>query len=176
MKRREIIKLAALSAGALLAPSSVTSALTAPSNAHASPGATPAQETLLAELVEVVIPTTNTPGAKAAGVEKFIVRLLRDCHQPEEQARFYKGLADLEADALKTFALPFLQLSTAQRTELLKLCSVRDKAFFLKLKQLTVTGYFTSEIGATQALVYLPIPGRFEGSTPMAPGQRAWAL
>ncbi|RFC45962.1 MAG: Gluconate 2-dehydrogenase subunit 3 [Verrucomicrobia bacterium] len=175
MKRREIIKLAALSAGALLAPGSVTS-LAASSNAHPGPGATPAQETLLAELVEVIIPTTDTPGAKAAGVEKFIVRLLRDCHQPEEQARFYKGLADLEADALKTFALPFLQLSTAQRTELLKLCSVRDKAFFLKLKQLTVTGYFTSEIGATQALVYLPIPGRFEGSTPMAPGQRAWAL
>ncbi|HAK76772.1 MAG TPA: twin-arginine translocation pathway signal, partial [Runella sp.] len=46
----------------------------------------------------------------------------------------------------------------------------------LRMKELTVTGYFTSEIGATKALEYLPIPGRFEGCVPLKPGQKAWAL
>ena len=44
------------------------------------------------------------------------------------------------------------------------------------MRQLTVTGYFTSEIGATQALEYLPIPGKFIGDVPMEPGQKTWAL
>jgi hypothetical protein len=44
------------------------------------------------------------------------------------------------------------------------------------MKQLTVAGYFTSEIGATKALAYLPIPGRFEGEVAMTPGQKTWAL
>jgi hypothetical protein len=44
------------------------------------------------------------------------------------------------------------------------------------MKGLTVTGYFTSEIGATQALEYLPIPGKFEACIPLKPGQKAWAL
>jgi hypothetical protein len=44
------------------------------------------------------------------------------------------------------------------------------------MRALTIAGYFSSEIGATQALEYLPIPGRFEGAVPMQPGQKAWAL
>ena len=44
------------------------------------------------------------------------------------------------------------------------------------MKELTVTGYFTSEIGATQALEYLPVPGKFEGDVPLKPGQKAWAI
>jgi hypothetical protein len=44
------------------------------------------------------------------------------------------------------------------------------------LKQLTVAGYFTSEIGATKALAYLPVPGKFQGETRLQPGQKAWAL
>ena len=51
-----------------------------------------------------------------------------------------------------------------------------NRAFFNEMRQLTVTGYFTSEIGATQALEYLPIPGVFHGDVPMESGQKTWAL
>jgi hypothetical protein len=64
----------------------------------------------------------------------------------------------------------------AQKNEMLKQSTVDNKAFFLMMKGLTVTGYFTSEIGATQALEYLPIPGKFEACIPLKPGQKAWAL
>ena len=48
--------------------------------------------------------------------------------------------------------------------------------FFFMIKELTTTGYFTSEIGATQALEYLPIPGKFDGCMPLSPNQKTWAL
>jgi hypothetical protein len=47
--------------------------------------------------------------------------------------------------------------------------------YFLTLKELTLLGYFTSEAGATKALEYVPVPGRYEGCIDMPPGQKAWA-
>ncbi len=47
--------------------------------------------------------------------------------------------------------------------------------FFHMLKQLTLTGFFTSEVGMTQALRYVKIPGRYDGSFPYKKGDRAFA-
>jgi hypothetical protein len=176
MKRRKAIQLATLSLGAFFSSELAVLAQGQSPLTGASLATTSDQEMILAELADLIIPNTETPGAKAAGVEKFIVRVLRDCHNPQEQKQFYNSLANLEAEGVQTFGLPFLQLNAKQRTELLTRCTVRDKPFFLKLKQLTVTGYFTSEIGASKALAYLPIPGNFIGSVPMEPGQKTWAL
>ena len=176
MKRREAIQLVTLTLGALLSESANTSALGQSVSHSAKIEVTPSLEALLAEVAEVIIPTTDTPGAKAAGVEQFIVRVIRDCHKPEEQKSFYEGLAALDTHAAKRFGSPFVQLTADQKKDVLREFAQRNKPFFLKIKQLTVTGYFTSEIGATKALAYLPIPGRFEGSVPLEPGQKAWAL
>lgn len=134
------------------------------------------QEAFLAEVADIIIPTTDTPGAKAAGTEKFIVRVMRDCYKKEDQEKFYAGLAKLDADSKAKFGKSFVGLDTAQKNEMLKQTTVDNKEFFLRMKELTVTGYFTSEIGATKALEYLPIPGRFEGCVPLKPGQKAWAI
>ena len=48
--------------------------------------------------------------------------------------------------------------------------------FFTILKDLTLTGYFTSEIGCTQALEYVAVPGRYDGCVPLKAGQKAWAI
>jgi hypothetical protein len=137
---------------------------------------TPNQTALLAEVADVIIPTTDTPGAKAAGVEKFIIRVMRDCYRYEEQEQFYAGLKRLEEDCQKRFGKPFAQLDAEQKNTTVKHCADHDRSFFSRIKQLTIAGYFTSEIGATKALEYLPIPGRFEGSVPLKPGQKAWAV
>ena len=176
MKRREAIQLVTLTLGACLTAGDPQTAFAQIAKAGEVPQSNAALEALLAEVADVIIPSTDTPGAKAAGVEKFILRVLRDCTKKEEQTSFYAGLAALEAEGVKTFGVPFAQLTAAQKNETLKEYGLRNKPFFSKLKQLTVTGYFTSEIGATQALAYLPIPGRFEGSVPMEPRQKAWAL
>ena len=133
------------------------------------------QVKLLAEVADVIIPTTDTPGAKAAGVEQFIIRIMRDCYVREEQEKFYAGLAKLDADSRATHGKGFAELDGAKKTEMVRRATETNREFFKLMKQLTVAGYFTSEIGATKALEYLPIPGRFEGDVPMQPGQKAWA-
>ncbi len=52
----------------------------------------------------------------------------------------------------------------------------KDPNFFQLAKELTMLGYFTSEIGCKQALVYTPVPGKWEACTDMKPGQKASAL
>lgn len=145
-------------------------------NTGTSVEVTPDQVKLLAEAADTIIPDTDTPGAKAAGAEQFIVRVLRDCYVWEEQAEFYAGLAKLDAASRSAHGRGFAGLDAAQRKAQMALTAKSDKAFFVRLRELTITGYFTSEIGATKALVYLPIPGRFEGDVPLAPSQKAWAL
>lgn len=133
------------------------------------------QQKLLAEVAEIIIPSTDTPGAKAAGVEQFIIRVMRDCYQREEQEKFYAGLAKLDAESRTSHGKGFAELDEAKKNGMLKKAAENNRAFFKLMKQLTVVGYFTSEIGATKALEYLPIPGRFEGDVPMHPGQKTWA-
>jgi hypothetical protein len=48
--------------------------------------------------------------------------------------------------------------------------------FFKLVKELTLLGYFTSEPGATLALDYVPVPGRYDGCIDLKPGQKAWAM
>ncbi len=131
---------------------------------------------LLAEVADTIVPATDTPGAKAAGVEEFILRVMRDCYRYEDQRDFYAGLAGLDTAAKASQGKGFSQLEAAARKEVLQAHAEKNKAFFHTLRELTVAGYFTSEIGATKALEYLPIPGRFEGDVAMKPGQKAWAM
>jgi hypothetical protein len=134
------------------------------------------QKALLIEVADIIIPTTDTPGAKAAGVEAFIIHLIRDCYELPEQMTFYAGLAKIDAASEKAHGKKFVKLSVAERNGIITDATKTNKAFFKHMKQLTVTGYFTSEIGATQALEYLPIPGGFQGDVPLKPGQKAWAI
>jgi hypothetical protein len=176
MNRREAIERITLMMGGVLAAPLLAGAMGEKLNFGPSVDFTPDQEALLAEVADVIIPSTGTPGAKAAGVEKFITRVIRDCYQIDEQQKFYDGLARLNKDSTDTYGKGFAALSSAQKNEIVKRATTSDKPFFIAIKGLTVTGYFTSEIGATKALDYLPIPGRFEGSWPMPKGQKSWAI
>lgn len=176
MKRREAIQRAALMMGGMLSAPTLAGAMGRITNTGPSVVVTAEQETLLAEVADVIIPTTSTPGAKAAGVEKFIVRVMRDCYPKSDQDSFYAGLAKLDANSKSKFDKGFMALDGTQKNEMVKQIMTDDKPFFLRMKELTTTGYFTSEIGATKALEYLPVPGQFNGCMPMKPGQKAWAL
>ena len=176
MNRREAIQRATLLLGGVLSAPLMAGAMGQILNTGESVAVTADQVALLAEVADIIIPTTGTPGAKAAGVEKFIVRVMRDCYEKTDQEKFYAGLAKLDADSQTKFGKGFAALDGAQKNEMVKQSTVDNKAFFLTMKGLTVTGYFTSEIGATQALEYLPIPGKFEACIPLKPGQKAWAL
>ncbi len=142
---------------------------------------------LLGDLAEAILPKTSTPGAKEAGVGEFIPVMIRDCYYEADQKAFLEGLAGVDDRAEKEFGKKFQELS---KEEQLKFVNTYDKEaseyqknkkeedpnnFFHLLKQLTLTGFFTSEVGMTQALRYVKIPGRFDGEFPYKKGDKAFA-
>lgn len=132
---------------------------------------------LLDEVAETIIPQTGTPGAKAAGVGAFMARMVTDCYDQAQHATFRAGLDELRAGG-------FLAASPAERTVRLNALDAEQKRrhataapdapahYFRMMKQLAVLGYFTSEIGASQVLVWEDAPGRFDGNAPYRPGDR----
>ncbi|EIA07615.1 gluconate 2-dehydrogenase subunit 3 family protein [Flavobacterium frigoris] len=139
-------------------------------------------EEILAEFADIIIPTTKlSPGAKAAGVGTFIPMMIRECYPPVMQLAFSSGLKEMESKALKDYNQNFLSLGIDQRQKLvgdLRTETIEKKepySFFTIARDLTLLGYFSSEIGCTQAREYLPIPGKYDGNAEYKPGQKAWA-
>jgi hypothetical protein len=142
---------------------------------------------LLDEIAETILPATDTPGAKAARVGEFMTVMVADTYRADEQAAFLAGLETLEAECLGDYGLGFLAATRAQRTALLERLdreqfdAMRARRagepvhYFRMLKELSLHGYFTSEIGYIQAMRYVESPGRFDPCVPYAPGDRAWA-
>lgn len=176
MNRREVIQRVGLMLGGIMSAPLMAGAMGEVLNTGPSVAATADQAALIAEVADIIIPTTDTPGAKAAGAEKFIVRVMRDCYEKADQDKFYAGLDKLNEDSKAKFGKEFMALSLVEKNEMIDDASVYNKAFFKQIKDLTITAYFTSEIGATQALAYDPIPGRFDGCSPMTKDQKTWAL
>jgi hypothetical protein len=131
---------------------------------------TPAQRDLVAALSERVMPTTDTPGAIAAGVPAYIEHMLGDWAIDDDRATILGGLAAIEARSLANYKMPAVTASPEQQDALLTLAMDGHlpgaAAFFDAFRQLVVTGYFTSEIGMTQEREYLPVPGRYDGAYP----------
>jgi hypothetical protein len=149
----------------------------------------PKTQQLIAELAEALLPETETPGAKSAGVDRFIILALRDCFSQEDRNQFLNGLSELETKCYAKFSRSFLDCTQDQRRILLEETDAdafglwsrfkskifHQRHFFRLFKQLAVTGYFTSRAGATQAIAYDPVPGRWIGCFEMQPNQKTWA-
>ncbi|MDU0371242.1 gluconate 2-dehydrogenase subunit 3 family protein [Hymenobacter endophyticus] len=145
------------------------------------------QVAYLNEVGDTILPATKSPGAKAADVGGFMAVMVRDCYKPEDQQIFKQGLTKLEDAAKQKYSKGFMQLDATQRTALLTALDAEQKNYaktktpeqpnhyFRMIKELTLLGYFTSEVGATKALRYLPVPGKYDGCVPYKKGDRAWA-
>ncbi len=147
-------------------------------------------ENLLAELVDVIIPPTDTPGAKEANVHAYIIRFMESCSLNKEYTNFYNGLNDLQETSLSDYDTHFADCTVQQKIALLENLDgnadansllgkienkLRGRSFFTILKSLTVEGYCTSQLGATQLLAYQQIPARYNPITTIKPNQKAWA-
>jgi hypothetical protein len=131
-------------------------------------------ETLRA-LVDVVLPATDSPAASAAGTDYFIDMAMLACASAEAQKTFRGGLERLGQQNLSGIA-PAAQAALLQEQAAMDMPRPYDQSFFKILKDYTLTGYFLSEIGATQALAYERVPGGFQGDVPLATNQKAWAI
>ena len=131
------------------------------------------QHQTVAVLAELIIPQTDTPGAKAALVDRFIDTLLGGAERSDRE-RFLSGLTWLDGRSLALYRGNFVAASPAQQVELLTKLSTEASAedrtgvdFFNAIKAMTITGYYTSEIGLRDELgdngqLFLPA---FEGCT-----------
>ena len=137
----------------------------------------------LDEIAETILPKTSTPGAKDAGCGAVMAVMVADCYELKYQTVFFEGLKTIKALAKKQFGKDFMQLTAAQKHELLsKLDQDAKQAaanplphYFTLLKQLTLMVFFTSKVGATEVLRYVAVPGRYDGNMPYKKGDRGWA-
>lgn len=146
---------------------------------------------IIAELADMIIPLTDSIGAKAAMVEDYIVIVLLNCHSKRQQQRFLSGIKDLEDYAKTILGRDFLKCTETEKVKVLQyfadkgssssvfLNKLEDKLFgqrfFLKLRTLTVEGYCQSMLGATQGLAYEAVPGVYVSCTSLDTFQKSWA-
>lgn len=188
MERRELLKMIVAATGAAM--------VGLPALVQGQAPATGAKATFSAadvgtldEIAETILPRTKTPGAKDAGAGAFMARFVTDCYTAPQQATFRAGLVDID----KRAGGRFVSLTPQARTELLQvldaearkhLVDVDDTGtaeaakatphYFTMIKQLAIFGFFTSKAGATEALQYVAVPGRYDGDLAYAPGTPAW--
>jgi hypothetical protein len=186
-RRRELLMQLAMTAGAsLFGPPALGAA-------RFQSQLTESQRAMVAQLAELIIPTTDTPGAIAAGVPAFIDHIVSTWCTPKERAIFAAGLTALDAFCQAQYGCAFTACDARQRELALADAEQRargyrspaggsifsdtdeDAPFFYKLKQLTVLGYYTSEVGGTQELRYEPVPGRYDGDVDFNEIGREWS-
>ena len=146
MNRRDVLKTGA----ATVAVSSVALAQTA---AWKPSVLSPEQNELVVTLTELIIPATDTPGAKAAHVNRYIDLFLGETPAPERE-RFFTGLKWLDDYSRKEGGAPFVKLQSAKQIAILeKLDAESDSAleqgtnFFRMIKSMTARFYYQTEIG-----------------------------
>jgi hypothetical protein len=172
----------------------------------------------LDEVADTILPTTSTPGAKAAKTGAFMALMVQDSYYPNDQKIFRDGIRKIDDATQKAYKLSFMKATPEQRLAVLTaidrdqksyhqaledeqrkrtLAALNDQGkggatgtdagaattatenppthYFRMMKELALFGYFTSEIGATQALRYTETPGRYDPCVPYTPGEKLWA-
>jgi hypothetical protein len=191
INRREAIRrVSAMLGGAALVGGSAfwAGCRTERSAAYAGVGTfTPADVALLDEIADTILPTTKTPGAKAALVGPFMALMVTDCYDEKDQKIFRQGMQQLDEASRKASGATFMSATPQARLALLEALDREQKSYmdakkdddpshyFRMMKELTLLGYFTSEIGYTQAMRYVESPGRFDPCLPYTAGEVSWA-
>jgi len=147
------------------------------------------QASIVTQVAEIIIPRTDTPGAKDAGVPSFIDQMLKEVYSKEDQEFFVNGMKAFDDGAKAEFGDVFSELDAEDQEAYVKKIHAAaveaenntdpapKRPFILMMKELTMLGYFTSEAGATQVLQYVAVPGAYKGCIPLseAGNGKTWA-
>ncbi len=167
-----------------------------PASSYALRTLNPHQNDTVVAMIDQILPATETPGAKAVRVNEFIDVILTEWANDEERRHFLDGLADVDKQSNALFSKDFASAAPDQQLALLRSMDeaaaiVRSRSrekdrppfwepegrdtqmqddFFTVFKNMTVHGYYTSEVGFTQELKLQIIPGAQHGCMPLGPG------
>lgn len=204
ISRRQALAGATLTFGALWGALALPAAAATTGGLGWTPRALSADQARVLDVVaELIMPATDTPGAREAGVPQFVDRAIATYCAPAEASALKAGLSRMDADARAAHGAGFAAITPAQQAALLaryeaesrgpatpaavgrgdtetglsnaKAAAPSGPPFFGLLKELVTVGYFTSEPGATRAVRYDPVPGDYHGCVPLKTIRRAWA-
>ena len=205
MNRRDALRM--LTAGAVLP--ALTPELFAfcqqahPGGSYSLRTLNPHQNDTVVAMIDQIIPATDTPGAKGARVNEFIDVILTEWATDEERQNFLNGLAAADKESNGLFGKDFASAYPSQQVTLLR--SMDEAAavlraekqrhapntvpepdtqlkgdFFTIFKNITLHGYYTSEVALTKelnpenkSLYEIIMPGAFHGCTPIPAGRKA---
>ena len=184
MNRREAIKRTGLWVGGILM---------APAFAGIFKGCTPAstsgtvffsgsQMDLLTRMCDLLIPSTDTPGAIDAGVPAFIDRMVGEVYSPENRTKFINGLTSFDEGAVGNYSKPFTELDESNQIQYMKSVTEtalntysEEQAFILHFREMCLTGFCLSEQGSNSVLRYMQTPGKYEPCMPFEEVGKTWA-
>jgi gluconate 2-dehydrogenase gamma chain len=198
VNRREALKRVAWLMGGTVSASAIL-AIEKGYSATTSVGSKPAilqspQVAIVSAVAEIMIPRTDTPGAIDVGVPGFIDLMLKDVYTQKDRERYLAGVAEFDAAAQGEQGKKFVELESPQQIALVR--KFHDAAvgeerrlhrphhaklqrpFILMTKELTLLGFFTSQVGATQVLQYVAVPGSYHACLPLeqAGNGKTWAV
>jgi hypothetical protein len=199
MNRREVLERAAMVLGYAITGPTLAGVLggckASPELNYKPAFLTEDQARMIAEIAEIIIPKTTTPGAKDVGVPSFIDSMLKEVYSTDYQESFIKGLVEFDEETKKEYGDSFIDCDAEQQVAMVKKQHSKafegnvgrasqgwwntgggnDQPFILKVKELTILGFFTSQAGATEVLQYNPVPGPYQGCVPLEKVGKAWA-
>jgi glucoside 3-dehydrogenase (cytochrome c) hitch-hiker subunit len=197
VNRREALKRVAWLMGGTISASAIL-AIEKGYSATTSVGSKPAilsppQVAIVSAVAEIMIPRTDTPGAIDAGVPGFIDLMLKDVYTQKDRERYLAGVAELDAAVQGEHGKKFVALESAQQVALVRKFHAAavveesrlhrphmhlQRPFILMTKELTLLGFFTSQVGATQVLQYVAVPGSYHACVPLehAGNGKTWAV
>jgi hypothetical protein len=168
MNRRTAVKNFALASGALITlPSWMIQAGLSDQPTFLS-GFTSEEQEVIAKICDTIIPAGNSIGAISVGVDKYLIKLIDDCFEPDIQSNVKKQLHSLQSSKLVNDDKPFTDLSPELRLQALKKLSVStnkdEQEFFKLIKSETIRGFTTSQKVMVNFLGYKTAPGHYYGS------------
>ncbi len=132
------------------------------------------QADIVTAIADVLIPKTDTSGALDAGVPAFIDSIMADVYPKDAQGRFGAGINEFEA-AAGVGGKAFLDQDVTQRAATVQKAinaalegEHKEKPFILVARELTLLGFFTSRVGITENMEYVPVPTAYHGCVPLS--------
>jgi hypothetical protein len=136
-------------------------------------------------LSEFMIPGTDTPGARSVDAAGFADGMMAGWARDDTRANVAATLQWLDTEARSTLGRPFLALAADDKFSLAEtldagafvadVLPISVARGYLSIKRAIYTGYYLSEVGATQELQYDHVPGVFRGCVPLEQVGRTWA-
>jgi hypothetical protein len=197
MQRRELFRLLGAGAALPVFDSNLLAMFQSaqPKSGYALRTLSAHQNATLVVMTDLIIPETDTPGAKAVRVNEFIDLILTEWAHDDERQKFLNGLEDVDKRSNALFGKDFVDASPVQQDGLLREYDQQvaveranlglrpyvrrphnnelSGSFFAMVKHMTLYGYYTSEVGFTQELRKQIIPGAYHGCTPVSDTSKA---